>query len=215
MRRFALVVLLALIAIGAVVHFWPDDGQERATRSTLDAPPRQPISQQPARLGSAAQDPRLAQDSAPQRSPPTQAITTPRSPLVIDVRAPATVHSGESFQATVEVQATGELQQLAFSVGYNQRVLQLVGSTAGTFVEQGGLSAQFGAQEPSDGTIVVMVDLSSGRPISGFGTIAVFDFQALKAGVSALTVHSVTFIDGGRQDTLTEGSIHQGTVTID
>jgi hypothetical protein len=125
------------------------------------------------------------------------------------------VHSGESFQASVDVEANNGIRQLAFSVSYNKHVLQLLESSEGAFVQQGGVPAQFGAQEPSDGNILVNLDVNNGASIAGSGSVAILQFQTLKAGTSPLNVDSVTLVERDRPGASTPISIHQGSVIVD
>jgi hypothetical protein len=136
------------------------------------------------------------------------------APVQIDVRTPATIQSGESFQVTVDLEAYGGIRQLAFSVSYNQRVLQLLGASEGTF-QQGGIPTEFGAEEPSDGNILVKLDVNNGLAIAGAGTLAILQFQALKAGTSPVTVHSITFEESGLSRTPTTPLVHQGLVKVE
>jgi hypothetical protein len=137
------------------------------------------------------------------------------APLQIDVRTPATVQSGESFQVTVDLEATGGIRQLTFSVTYNQHVLQLVGSSEGTFVQQWGIPAEFQAEEPSDGNILVRLDVNNGLTIAGTGSVAILQFQALNAGSSPVTVHSITLIESDSRRISTMPVVHQGVVKVE
>ena len=99
---------------------------------------------------------------------------------------------------TIDVQALRGIRQLAFSVTYKKSILRLVGSSPGAFAQQSGTSVQF--EESSDGYLLVRIDLESGV-IAGAGSVAVLEFQALKRGVSPLSVNGVTYVEDGRQDT--------------
>ena len=212
-RRPALIiVVLAVLAIVGLLRFWPDNSTKEDTGSSTS----KGASQQ-----QAATRPTIESKSA--ALPPVAGGTTTaetrslaqRAPVQINVQAPATVHSGESFQASVDVEANDGIRQLAFSVSYNKHVLQLLESSEGAFVQQGGVPAQFGAQEPSDGNILVNLDVNNGASIAGSGSVAILQFQTLKAGTSPLTVDSVTLVERDRPGTSTAISIHQGSVIVD
>ncbi|MET0918185.1 MAG: cohesin domain-containing protein, partial [Burkholderiales bacterium] len=159
-----------------------------------------------------------------QRPPPTSALAPERAaqpatverppdgPARIDIRAPATVRSGDTFPVTIEVQATRGIRQLAFSVTYKKSILQLVGSSPGAFAQQGGTSAQF--EEVSDGSLLVRIDHENGV-IAGAGSIAVVEFQALRRGVSPLSVHGVTYVEDGRQDVSNTPTAYEGSITVE
>jgi hypothetical protein len=211
MRRSALVIIL-IVAIVALVRLWPDKSAKENANSSASPPANQQrTAATSAESTSATLQAPVVRDPA---TPQTPAVPQ-RAPIRIDVRVPATVHSGESFEASVDIDANGGIQQLAFSVAYNKAILQLVGSTEGTFVQQHGVPAQFGAQEPSDGTILVNLDVNNGAAIAGAGSVAILQFQALKPGTSPVTVDSITFVESGRPGTSTTDAVHQGLVTVD
>jgi hypothetical protein len=56
------------------------------------------------------------------------------------------------FQAQVHVQANTAVRQLVFAIAYDKSRLRSELS-AGNFAEQAGASAEFGAEEPSEGNI--------------------------------------------------------------
>jgi hypothetical protein len=209
-RRVVFAILL--LAIVALVRLWPDKSAKDATSFTPADKPRQ----------------LAASTSTVEATPVMPAAPVARStavsgtpaglqgvPVQIDVRTPATVQSGESFQVTVDLEATGGIRQLAFSVTYNQSVLQLLGSSEGTLVQQRGAPTEFGAEEPSDGNILVKLDVNNGPAIAGAGSVVFLQFQALKAGTSPVTVHSITFVESGSPRTSTTPSVHQGLVKVE
>jgi hypothetical protein len=210
-RRLALLVLV--VAAVAFIRLWPDNfTRENVVRSTpVGAREQRPSSESLAEPISAAPSVPVARGPAVANSP-----TMPRGiPVQIDIRAPAVVHSGESFEATVDLEADSGIQQLAFSITYDKSVLQLLGSSEGTLVKQAGVPVQFGAEEPSDGNILVNLDVGNGLVVSGTGNLAVLQFQALKAGTSPITAENITFVESGRPAASTTASVHQGVVTVD
>jgi len=213
-RRSALIiVVLAVLTIVGLVRFWPDNSTKEDTAS---ATAKEASQQQ------AASRPTTESQSAALRTPVGSGTTLAetrnspqRAPVQINVQAPATVRSGESFQASVDVEANDGIRQLAFSVSYNKHVLQLLESSEGAFVKRGGVPAQFGAQEPSDGNILVNLDVNNGASIAGSGSVAILQFQTLKAGISPLTVDGVTLVERDGPGTSTTISVHQGSVIVD
>lgn len=206
------VVVILLLAIVALVSLWPDKSAKDATSLTPAGKPRQ-LAASTSALEATSPTPTapVARGTAPSGT-----LAGPQAaPMQIDVRNPATVQSGESFQVTVDLEAYGGIRQLAFSVSYNQRVLQLLESSAGTFVQQGGNPTEFGAEEPSDGNILFKLDVNNGLAIAGAGSLAILQFQALKAGTSPVTVHSITFEESGTPRTPTTPLVHQGLVKVE
>lgn len=209
-RRVVFVILL--LAIVALVRLWTDKSAKDATSLTPAGKPRQ-LAAATSTLEATPVMPTapVARGTAVSGTP-----AEPQGvPVQIDVRTPATVQSGESFQATVDLEAYGGIRQLAFSVSYNQRVLQLLGTSAGAFVQQGGNPTEFGAEEPSDGNILVKLDVNNGLAIAGAGSLAILRFQALKAGTSPVTVHSITFEESGSSRIPTTPLVHQGLVKVE
>jgi hypothetical protein len=133
-------------------------------------------------------------------------------PARFEIRAPATVRLGDTFSVTIEVQALRGIRQLAFSLTYKQSILQLVRSSPGVFAQKGGASSQF--EEVSDGSLLVRMDLESGV-IAGAGSIAVVEFQALRRGVSPLSIEGVTYVEDGRQDGTNMPTGHEGSITVE
>jgi hypothetical protein len=210
--RRPLLIILVLVAIVALVRYWPDNAAPENARSSASSAAAQQRAAAPPAVESRLSTPPgpVARGTA---SAETSALAQ-RSSVKIGVRVPALVHAGESFQVSVDLEATGGIQQLAFSVTYKKSVLQLVGSSAGTFVQQGSVPTQFGAQEPSDGIVLVNLDVSNGAAIAGAGSVAVLEFLALKAGTSPVIVDSITLVGAGRSDASTP-SVQQGLVTVD
>lgn len=208
-RRVVFVTLL--LAIVAVVRLWPDrsaseptltsagkHAQDAASASSAKAIGGSPTA--PAARGTAMSDAATGQQGAP---------------IQITVRAPGTVQQGESFQVAVDLEANGGIRQLAFSLTYNKRVLQLLGYSEGPFVRQWGTPAELSAQEPSDGNVLVRLDVNNGLAIAGAGSLAILEFQALKAGTSPVTVDNITFVEDGSPRTSTTPSVHEALVKVE
>ena len=115
----------------------------------------------------------------------------------------------------MDVDADGGIRTLGFTINFNKRVLQLVGSSAGTFVQQAGLPAQFGAQEPSDGAVRVDFDVNNGLAVAGAGSVVIMDFQALKAGTSPVTVDGIELVENGRTATSTAPVVNESLIIVE
>jgi len=212
MKRLTVVALLA-IAIGAIMHFWPADNQplmapsasqKASDRHSPAAPSRSPALTQGQTTTPTPSPDRAAQSGAVGRPPVTSAR--------FEIRAPATVRLGDTFSVTIEVQALRGIRQLAFSLTYKPSILQLVRSSPGVFAQKGGASSQF--EEVSDGSLLVRMDLDSGV-IAGAGSIAVVEFQALRGGVSRLSIEGVTYVEDGRQDGTNVPTAYEGSITVE
>ena len=196
-RRPFTFVLILILAIAAFVSLRPDSTENKnaASSAPANASRQQPTSASTIDAKSATPSPGAAASGSKSAYPGGMSQF---APVRLEIRAPATVRAGETFQATVDVGADSGIRKLAFTLNFDKRVLQLVGSSAGTFVQHAGLPAQFGAQEPSDGAVVVNFDVDNGLAVAGAGSVVILDLQALKAGTSPVTVDSIELVENGR-----------------
>jgi hypothetical protein len=211
MKRLTALALLA-IAVGAIMHFWPSSEQQPIAQPGSQNAPRRDSPASTSRRATPAQGPTT---SAPSAERPAQSRPVERPPVTparFEIRAPVTVRSGDTFPVTIEVQALRGIRQLEFSVTYKQTILRLVRSSPGTFAQQRGGSAHF--EEVSDGSLLVRLDLESGV-VAGAGTIAVVEFQAIRPGLSPLSVEGVTFVEDGRQDASNMPTAYEGSITVE
>jgi hypothetical protein len=213
-RRLALVIFA--LAIATAVRFWPEaftksdkpsphagaTGHD-GTATSIVGPGRRVSTPSPASPGT------IAGAAFPPAPPIAQG-----APVQFVVRAPLSVQAGDSFEATVNVEVPSDIRALAFTVTYNKTVLQLVGSAEGTFTKQGRAPAHFGAEEPSDGNLLVRLDVDNGWTIGGTGSVAILQFQALKAGTSTVTVEGVTFVDNPAGSPSNAFAVSQAAVTV-
>ena len=211
---------LALVAVAmvAAVRFWPDDltgpltthsapggaSQRDSSTKPSDNTVERPAQKAPVDAGMAP----------PQINTSAMVADLSGTPVRIVVRAPSKVHSGESFQVTVDVEATRVIRQIAFSVDFSATIMQLAGSSPGVFARKSGVGAGFFAEESSDGALLVRVDLDNGGVV-GTGSVAVLDFRAMNSGESPLTIHSVSYLESGHQDSSTTPAGYEGTITVD
>jgi len=215
MKGLTALALLA-VAVGAIMHFWPassgrppGDAPSSGSASSLAAPV--------APLGSStsAQQSPNASALSPERAAPQGAVGRPPDTVVrLEIQAPNTVRSGDTFPVTIDARALRGIRQLEFSVTYKKSILQLVGSSPGAFVQQGGAAVQV-FEESSDGYLLVRIDLERGGVIAGAGSVAVLEFQALRRGVSPLSVHGVSYLESGRQDKATTSEDPEGSITVE
>jgi len=212
-RPFRFALLILILAIAVFVWLRPDStekkpaapsvpanaARERAnTTPTIETKPATPLDR------SATSDGSASLQQAPEYPP-----------LRIDVEAPVTVRAGEAFQVTVDVDANRGIRKLDFIVNFDRRVLQLVGSSPGTFVQHAALPAEFGAQEPSDGHVLVHFDVYNGLAVAGAGSVVILELQVLKAGTSPVTVDDITLAETGRDGTSTMPSVTKTLITVE
>ncbi len=216
--RLRTTLVLVAVATAAVVLFWPDEHTRGLTDHSVPAR----ISQQDS--SSKSSDKRL--EGPAQKAPVEAAMPSPLTAtsgtganssgtsVQVNVLTPSRVHSGDSFQVTVDVQATRSIRQIAFSVDFSATIMQLTGSSPGAFARKSGVGAGFFAEESSDGALLVRVDLDNGGVV-GTGSVAVLEFRAMNPGESPLTIHSVTYIESGHEESSTTPVGYEGTVTVD
>jgi hypothetical protein len=218
--KFALVALALLLGVAAL---WPDkptwneESPLPASAEVAKSTPADPPSGADPRIPAlVARDPIGAAAPPGQGAIPTRSVRSPKGPRVrMRVHAPPNVKVGEVFQARVDFEAYGEIRELVFAVSYDKSRLALVGWSAGGFSQPGGLPAELIADEPSDGNIQVSLKVAKGRSVAGAGSMAVFEFEAIKAGTSGIDLRNVTALDGaGAVTNPIVGASHNGSVTV-
>jgi Cohesin domain len=214
--RIALVILI--LAIVAFVHYWRDNPGSKGALSSGSADETRQKTITPKPPGEADFG---ASPTAVVRGAATDGTALPmpaapqRAAVRIDVGAPATVRTGDSFEATVNLDAYGGIRHLAFQVTFDKRVLQFVDSSKGLFVQQAGAPAQFNAEDPSDGFVNVNLDVNNGYAIAGAGSVVILQFQAIKSGVTPIALTNITFVDNVTAGTSTTTSAHDALVTVE
>jgi hypothetical protein len=218
MRRRTALVLVVAVAMVAAVRFWPDAlTGPLAAHSAPGGASQRDSSTKPSgnTVERTAQKAPVDAGMAPPQTNTSGMLAGPRgAPVQIVVRAPSKAHSGESFQVTVDVQATRAIRQIAFSVDFSSTIMQLTGSSPGVFAQQSRVAAGFFAEESSDGALLVRVDLDN-NGVVGTGSVAVFEFRARNPGESALTIQDVSYVESGHEQSSTTPAGYEGTVTVD
>lgn len=206
------VCVLLLLGIAVLVRLWPDKHAQNAMPFTPPGKPREPAA------STSRVEATPVMPTAPVARGTAVSDTTAgpqRAPVQINVDAPATVRAGDSFEATVNLEAYGGIRQLAFLVTFDKRVLQFVGSSKGLFVQQAGAPVQFDAEDPSDGYVLVNLDVNNGYVIAGAGSVVILQFQALKSGVAPIALNNITFVDNVTAGASTTTSAHEVLVTVE
>jgi hypothetical protein len=98
-------------------------------------------------------------------------------------------------------------------MAYDSSRLALVGRSADAVARQPGVPAELAIDEPSEGTIEVGFRATKGTAATGAGSMAVFEFEAIRRGASAIVVRNVQSKDGGG-DTSAAALVTNDRVTI-
>ena len=230
LRSRTILVLIAGVAVP--VWLWQRAAPQPDPQHTIS--PRSPNSSKPADASTAtgtdggvpppastAADarPTLAAPVAPDPAlTASNAVPAPAhrsAPVRLDVRAPSTARVGDRVTVTIDAEAFGGIRNLAFTAVYDRKVLDLVSSSPGSFVQQASAPATFGADDPSSGNVLVNMDIKNGGVVSGAGTVVVLEFTALSAGTSQITLGDVSFLESGRSSNSTAAAVQPASVTIE
>jgi hypothetical protein len=83
--------------------------------------------------------------------------------------------------------------QVAILLEYDFKRLEFRSAGEGNLVKRTGAPQRFSAEEPSDGKMVVNLQVEDGMPpVAGFGTIAVLEFEAKARGPALIDLTSLT-----------------------
>jgi hypothetical protein len=74
---------------------------------------------------------------------------------------------------------------------------------------------QFDAEDPSDGYVLVNLDVNNGYAIAGAGSVVILQSQALKSGVTPIALNNITFVDNVTAGASTTTSAHEVLVTVE
>jgi hypothetical protein len=211
-RRLVFVVLV--LGLLALFRLWIDkpsreDAASRGAPSHVGEP------------AGAANPPHADATTSGRAASSTDASTTTevRRQLTADriqlqVRAPADVKIGDAFEAQIDFKANGGVREIMFLVSYDKFRLALSGWSHGNFAEQGGVPAQFSAEEPSDGNIQFRLEVGNGLSAAGVGTLAIFKFEAIKAGTSEITLQNLAITDRTGDTDPNNALVNDASVTI-
>lgn len=212
-RRLALVV--AILALVLLVRVWIDHrARDDNVPRSLPTDARRPVSSAPSRVD--PDEPTSVASGAIGSSGAFHGgtgATVDGTRVRLEVNAPSDVRVGEAFEVRIEIDANAALRDLIFSIAYAKSCLALAGWSRGNFAPLGN-PTDLGAEEPSDGNIQVTYTVSNELSATGAGTFAVFQFEAIKPGVSAITLQNVSASDvGGTMDPHAL-VLHDGQVTV-
>lgn len=124
-----------------------------------------------------------------------------------------TTTSGSVVTVDVSISNVSDLYGYQFDLTFNPSVLRAVSSSEGSFLPSGGSTFFIsGTNDNVGGTVSANADtlLTAINGVSGMGELAVFTFDAIGTGTSALGLRNETLLDSGLNvisDTITTGSV--------
>jgi len=126
------------------------------------------------------------------------AAATPVPVVSVHTSTP-TVGIGDSVVVNVEISGVTDLFGFQLDLAFDPMLLSFTGgaSTEGAFLPSGGATFFTGGTYDGVGAVTNTFDtlISAVPGVTGSGVLATFDFTAIAAGVSALTVGSVILVD--------------------
>jgi Cohesin domain len=124
-----------------------------------------------------------------------------------------TTSTGTIVTVDVDITNVTNLYGYQFDLTFNPSILQAVSSTEGTFLPSGGATFFIpGTNDNVGGTVAATADtlLTAINGVSGAGELAVFTFDAVGAGTSAIGIQNETLLDSNLNvipDITTGGSV--------
>jgi hypothetical protein len=124
-----------------------------------------------------------------------------------------TTSTGSVVTVDVNISNVSDLYGYQFDLAFNPNVLQAVSSSEGPFLATGGSTFFIpGSNDNLGGTVFATADtlLTAVSGVSGSGELAVFTFDAVGPGTSAVTIQNETLLDSALNfisDKATGGSV--------
>lgn len=114
----------------------------------------------------------------------------------------ATVTVGSDFQVPVSITGVTDLFGFQFDFSYNPQILQLVSINEGPFLSSSGDTTFFFPGIDDFGRVTGTADTILGfvPGVSGTGSLAVLNFEALAAGTSGVNLSNVKLVDSTLSD---------------
>jgi hypothetical protein len=135
---------------------------------------------------------------------------------ILSVQSPGPVDAGSTFLVTVNISNAANVYGFQFNLGYDATLVQAIGVSEGGFLSSGGGTTFFvpGTIDNGLGSFYSNGDVLIGNipGVDGMGTLLQFDFKAIAAGTSALTLTNIFLLDPNF-NLLNESSV-DGSVTV-
>jgi hypothetical protein len=127
---------------------------------------------------------------------PGRANADPIVPVVsISLPSSVPVTVGSTFKVDVNISGVANLFAFQLDLGFNPTLLQAIGVTEGAFLPTGG-NTFFVPGSIDNGNFSSSGDALFGPSgANGSGTLLQFDFQAIAAGTSPLTLSNILLLD--------------------
>ncbi len=108
------------------------------------------------------------------------------------------VTEGETFSLDIDIANVADLYAFQFDLGFDPTILAAESVTEGSFLPSGGSTIFFpGTIDNMGGTIAFNADTLVGAipGVSGGGTLASVEFEALATGTSVISLNDVELLD--------------------
>lgn len=186
------LLALAIASLIAVQWFEPSPGMT----DTAERASSPPVTTAPAASGAGgnALDPRSAGSSVPEAPGSRSSAEANRPPAPeVAVQLPSSAQVGDVFNFVMHLDSRQLVGRIAIQIEYDFKRLRLRSVGAGDFVKRTGMPQRFSGEEPSDGKVVVNLQVEDGTfPVAGSGSIAVLEFEAVAPGPALIDMSSVT-----------------------
>jgi Cohesin domain len=131
-----------------------------------------------------------------------------------------TTSTGTVITVDVDVANVTDLYAYQFDLTFNPNILQAVSSSEGSFLSSGGSTFFInGSNDNVGGTVAATADtlVSAVGGVGGSGQLAVFTFDVVGNGTSALAIQNELLLDSNLNilsDTSTGGSVTVASATV-
>jgi general secretion pathway protein D len=110
-------------------------------------------------------------------------------------QGPSQVKVGDTFSVQVLMSSPEPLTAVPLTVGFDSKILQVVGITEGEFLKQGGSQTSFSSRVDANGQIVMTCSRTGPGGATQQGTLATLNFRAIGASpdstVQVVSMHPV------------------------
>lgn len=106
-------------------------------------------------------------------------------------KGPAQLKVGETVALQLMMRADQPITSVPMTLGFDNRVLQVVGITEGTFLKQGGAQTSFTSRVDTNGQISIIATRNGEGGATSLGEVATLNFRALAPG-DASTIQILT-----------------------
>jgi hypothetical protein len=130
----------------------------------------------------------------------------------VGLYVPPDVQIGENFQVRIDLDASAANGDLMLTIVYDKTRLAFSNSSQGDYSRT--LGARMEVEEPSDGNIQVILRSGNGSAVTGVGGLIVLQFEAINAGVAAITLQNLMTIDSGGATDTNIAVPGEGAVTV-